>query len=150
MDENIIRLELEEVLETGKQTLHSLYSAQIKLNSAKNWKILDKFNGTFFTNMMKYSKKEEAREHLELARQDVQKFQRRIRAAKLPKEIKMEMGAFVAFSAFFLDGPIADYVLCAGMEDAAEQINDAILLVEQILQILPSRGGALKISYVGY
>ena len=94
MSDVINRQEIEKVIEVGQDTLNSLYSAQVKLNSAKSWRVLDKYGGSFLTSMMKHSKKEEARSYLELVRQDVLFFQRELKAMHFPQDIKKEVGGF--------------------------------------------------------
>ena len=132
MSDVINRQEFEKVIEVGQDTLNSLYSAQVKLNSAKSWRVLDKYGGSFLTSMMKHSKKEEARSYLELARQDVLFFQRELKAMHFPQDIKKEVGGFLSFASFFLDGAIEDYMLHPRMTDAQEELGDAIQIVANV------------------
>lgn len=50
--------------------------------------------------------------------------------------LRIEIGAFLSFADFFLDGLVADYMVQSKISDARVQVDDAIIQVEAILEDL--------------
>ncbi|EET62910.1 hypothetical protein BRYFOR_05261 [Marvinbryantia formatexigens DSM 14469] len=128
--------EIQEAVRAGEKALQSLYRAQEKLNSARNWGIFDLLGGGFFTDMMKHSRMNDAKVLMEDARADLLIFQRELRDVHVPTELRMEVGSFLTFADFFFDGLVADYLVQSKIAEAREQVNDAILQVERLLYSL--------------
>lgn len=139
MSDEIIRREIGEAVTAGERALGSLYAAQEKLNSARNWGILDMFGGGFITDMIKHSKMGDASSYMEAAKSDLQIFQRELRDVEVPMDIRMEIGGFLLFADFFFDGIVADYLVQSKIADARSQVEDAIQRVEKLLQELKGR-----------
>ncbi|MGN1266491.1 MAG: hypothetical protein ACI4UH_01005, partial [Dorea sp.] len=133
MNDEMMRAEINEAIEAGQRALMSLRSAKNKLDSAGGWGLVDIFGGGFLTNMLKHSKINEASNCLEQAKRDLLKFQRELKDINLPLDIKMEIGGFLSFADFFLDGIVADYLVQSKISNAKEQVNDAIQIVEDVL-----------------
>lgn len=128
--------ELQEAIRAGERALFSLNAAQGQLNSAKNWGFVDLLGGGLFTGLMKHSKLENASSNLEEARRDLQRFQRELQDVTLYADIRLDIGDFLTFADFFFDGLIADYLVQSRIRDTAEQVEQAIHYVEQILSEL--------------
>ena len=54
----------------------------------------------------------------------------------IPLDLRMEVGSFLSFADFFFDGFVADYLVQSKISEAKEQVSDAIIRVEQILDEL--------------
>ena len=125
MSNELMRKEVREAVQAGERALQSLYAAREQLNSAKNWGLFDIFGGGFFASL------EEARYHLQI-------FQRELSDVCIPQELHINVNGFLSFADFFLDGLIADYLVQSRINDAREQVDDAIERVEMLLGDLKS------------
>lgn len=128
--------ELREAIAAGEQALNSLRLAQEKLNSAKNWSLLDLFGGGIITDIFKHSRVNDASDYIEAAKEDILIFQAELADVQVPVDVRMEIGSFLTFADFFFDGPIADYFVHDKINDAREQVCDAIEEITCILKNL--------------
>ena len=136
MSNEIMRREMKEALDAGERALSSLRNAQEKLNSAGNWGLFDMFGGGLFSTIMKRSKMDDAQQLMEAAKSDLKRFQRELKDVNIPLDLRMEVGCFLSFADFFFDGFVADYLVQSKISEAKEQVSDAIIRVEQILNEL--------------
>lgn len=136
MSNEIMRREMKEALDAGERALSSLRNAQEKLNSAGNWGLFDMFGGGLFSTIMKRSKMDDAQQLMEAAKSDLKRFQRELKDVNIPLDLRMEVGSFLSFADFFFDGFVADYLVQSKISEAKEQVSDAIIRVEQILNEL--------------
>lgn len=127
---------MEEAIDAGERALISLRMAQEKLNSAGNWGLFDMFGGGLFSTMIKRSKMDDASKLMETAKSDLKCFQKELKDVNVPLDMRMEVGSFLSFADFFFDGFVADYLVQSKISDAKEQVSDAIIRVEQILNEL--------------
>lgn len=138
MSNELMRKKVREAVQAGERALQSLYAAREQLNSAKNWGLFDIFGGGFFASMIKHSKLDGASASLEEARYHLQIFQRELSDVCIPQELHINVNGFLSFADFFLDGLIADYLVQSRINDAREQVDDAIERVEMLLGDLKS------------
>ena len=136
MSNEIMRREMKEAMDAGERALTSLRNAQEKLNSAGNWGLFDMFGGGLFSTIMKRSKMDDAQQLMEAAKTDLKRFQRELKDVNIPLDLRMEVGSFLSFADFFFDGFVADYLVQSKISEAKEQVSDAIIRVEQILNEL--------------
>ena len=127
---------MKEAIDSGERALSSLRMAQEKLNSAGNWGLFDMFGGGLFSTIIKRSKMDDASELMETAKLDLKRFQKELKDVNVPLDMRMEVGSFLSFADFFFDGFVADYLVQSKISDAKEQVSDAIIRVEQILNEL--------------
>ena len=73
---------------------------------------------------------------MEDAKSDLKRFQRELKDVNIPLDLRMEVGSFLSFADFFFDGFVADYLVQSKISEAKEQVSDAIIRVEQILNEL--------------
>ena len=132
----MMRQEMKEAIDAGERALISLRMAQEKLNSAGNWGLFDMFGGGLFSTMIKRSKMDDASKLMETAKSDLKCFQKELKDVNVPLDMRMEVGSFLSFADFFFDGFVADYLVQSKISDAKEQVSDAIIRVEQILNEL--------------
>ena len=129
----IMRRETQEAILAGEDALESLIAAQERLSSAKSWGVFDMLGGGFIASMVKHSKMNEAAELMEEAKERLQRFQRELFDVDVPQEFQMEISGFLSFADFFFDGIVADYLVQSKINDAREQVDDAIERVRKIL-----------------
>lgn len=54
-------------------------------------------------------------------------------AVKMSLDLRMEIGSFLSFADFFFDDIVSDYLVQSKIEDAREQVDDAVWYIEEIL-----------------
>ena len=128
--------EIREAIQAGEAALSSLRNAQEKLNSAKNWGLLDLFGGGAFTGFIKHSKMETVSGLITQAKKDLEIFQRELKDVPVSLDLRMEIGSFLSFADFFFDDPVSDYLVYSRIQNTREDVEDGIQLVEELLEKL--------------
>jgi len=132
--------EVNEAISAGEHALLSLRKTQQYLSSAENWGIVDIFGGGLVTNLIKHSKLDQAKQYMELARRDLQRFQKELDDVDeyLPD---IDISGLVTFADFFFDGLVADVFVQSKISEAQKQISKAIYQVESIVNRLRHEQG---------
>lgn len=133
MSNKMMRQEIWEAIDAGERALESLNAASEKLNSARNWGLLDLLGGGFITDLIKHSKMNDASNYLEDAKRDLHIFQRELRDVQVPLDIRLDVGDFLTFADFFFDGLVADYLVQSKIGEARKEVADAIPKVQHLL-----------------
>ncbi len=141
MSNELVRREIQEAVMAGERALTSLRLAKEKLDSARNWGIIDLFGGGFITDVIKHSKLGDASSYVENAKRDLLIFQTELRDVQGIRDIKIEVGGFLSFADFFFDGLVADYLVQSKISEARQQVDDAIYRVEGLLKQLKNANG---------
>lgn len=134
--ENLV--EMNEAIIAGKQALSSMKMARESLRSAGNWGIADLLGGGFIVNMIKHSRLDEAAKRLEEAKRQMRRFQKELRDVELPCEVYVHVDGFLTFADFFFDGIVADWLVQSRINDAKEELDEAIDYVENVIADLQS------------
>ncbi|MBQ3267497.1 MAG: hypothetical protein IJI16_06510 [Atopobiaceae bacterium] len=135
--------EIGEAIAAGEQALSSLREAESALDSAGSWGIWDILGGNIITGMIKHSRIDEARSYLEHAKSCLYAFQQEIYDVRGLESLTVDIGGFLTFADFFLDGFIADLIVQSKIDDAKQQVQGAIAMVCHALDILYQRRNAL-------
>ena len=133
MTEETRRQEIQEAVRAGERALGSLRSAQSKLSSARSWGVWDIIGGGLITSMVKHSKINDASSFLERAKMDLKTFQRELKDVPDFAGLGIEIGGFLSFADFFLDGFLADCMVQTKINDAKRQVDSAVIQVERLL-----------------
>lgn len=136
MSDYMLEKEIDEAIASGEAALFSLKEAQNKLNSARNWGIFDMLGGGLITDLVKHSKMNDASAYLEEAKRDLLVFQRELQDVQGTVDLKVDVSEFLTFADFFFDGFIMDYVVQTKIAEARRQIEQAIPLVEGLVNDL--------------
>lgn len=128
--------ERQEAIDAGNRALNSLYAAQNELNGAKNWGIVDMIGGGLFTNLVKHSKMNNAQNHMEQAKYDLQSFSRELRDVSTYINLDFNTSDFLSFADYFFDGLVADWMMQDRINNARSQVDEAIRRVQGILNQL--------------
>lgn len=136
MSNELMSQEIREAIAAGERALGSLKSAEEKLGSARNWGFVDLFGGGLITDLIKHSKMNDAVSYMEVAKRDLQSFQKELKDVNVPMDLRMEVGGFLSFADFFFDGLVADYLVQSKISDAREQVGEAIRMVQILLRDL--------------
>lgn len=138
MRDEVRRREMEEAVKAGQRALYSLECAGGKLEKAKSWGIFDMLGGGLVADWMKHSRMSDATGYMEEAKDRLRDFQRELQDVQIPLDLRMDVSSFLTFADFFFDGIIADYMVQSKINDAREQVNDAIMRVRALLGELES------------
>ncbi len=131
-----IEKEKREAIAAGQRALQSLRCAQNNLNDARGWGVLDMLGGGLLSDMVKYSKMNDAKQYMEQARYDLQNFGRELSDVTAACDLHIETRDFLVFADIFFDGLLADCLMQSRINDARRQVNEAIQRTEQILSQL--------------
>ena len=128
--------EKQEAIDAGNKALKSLRKAQENLDSAKGWGIFDMLGGGFLSTMVKHSKVDQAKENMEQAKYDLRSFSKELNDVNIACNLNIETGDFLSFADWFFDGLIVDWMMQDRINQASQQVEEAIRRVEEILRQL--------------
>ena len=128
--------ETQEAIDAGNKALRSLRKAQENLDSAKGWGIFDMLGGGFLSTMVKHSKVDQAKENMEQAKYDLRNFSKELNDVNIACNLNIETGDFLSFADWFFDGLIVDWMMQDRINQASQQVEEAIRRVEDILRQL--------------
>ena len=128
--------EKQEAIDAGNKALKSLRKAQENLDSAKGWGIFDMLGGGFLSTMVKHSKVDQAKENMEQAKYDLRDFSKELNDVNIACNLNIETGDFLSFADWFFDGFIVDWMMQDRINQASQQVEEAIRRVEDILRQL--------------
>lgn len=130
--------EIREAISAGERALRSLQDAKRSLGSARGWGIVDMIGGRGFSGLMKHVKVGDARNSLNQAKADLDRFSRELSDVRDIQGLDIEIGNFLTFADFFFDGFLADVMVQSKIRQAQDKIDDAIDQVESMLRRLRS------------
>lgn len=131
--------EIKEAIAAGNSAQIALEKVIKSLESAKGWGIWDMFGGGFLVTAAKHSKLDKAKEQAQHAQRMLSVFNRELSDINLPTDINIEIGSFVTFADYFLDGLMADWFVQGKIRDSLDKANDTYDRVNKILNTLQSR-----------
>lgn len=128
--------ERREALQAGYRALDSLKRAASDLESARGWGVFDMLGGGLIATLAKRSKMDSAKENMEQARYDLQRFGNELRDIEMSCNLNLQTEDFVSFADWFFDGFFVDWMVQDRINSARESVNDAICRVEAVLHRL--------------
>ncbi len=128
-----LQREISEAIQAGNEALRCLENAKDYLDSAGNWGLLDIFGGGLLTTFVKHSKMNQANEQIQAARTALISFQRELHDVQQLGDLKVETGDLLGFADYFFDGLLADLLVQSRINNAKNQIDNAIQRVKYIL-----------------
>lgn len=131
--------EIREAVFSGEKALVSLKDAKRYLDSARNWGVVDIFGGDLFSGLMKHSNIDKASQAMDRAKNDLRDFQQELHDVHDLPDMHIDMGDFMTFADYFFDGFIVDFMVQSKINEARQQVNNAISRVEGILRQIRSR-----------
>lgn len=94
------------------------------------------FGGGFISTMVKHSKMDQAKQNMEEARNDLRNFSRELNDVNMTCHLDIETGDFLSFADWFFDGFVVDWMVQDRINQASQQVEEAICRVEGILRQL--------------
>ena len=139
MEDKRMEKEVREAVAAGERALGSLRNAQKCLDGAKNWGIVDMLGGGLVSSLVKRSKMDDAAGYMEEAKADLRKFQKELRDVSVSMDLRMEIGSFLSFADVFFDNLFVDVMVQSKINEARDQVDEAIARVESLLVDLRRR-----------
>ncbi|MBB5182548.1 hypothetical protein [Catenisphaera adipataccumulans] len=128
--------EVEEAIWAGRQAQRSLQEAKSCLDHARGWGIVDLIGGNEISGLMKHMNVRQANRALKRAQDDLQTFSREAADVQELVGLQVNIGGFLTFADFFLDGLVTDIWVQSKIKDARRQVDQAIVQVDQIMDRL--------------
>ena len=128
--------EIREAIDAGNQALLKLKEAKEKLISAQNWGIFDMFAGGLLVSYVKRSRIQQASDCISEAKGSLMRFKRELGDLSQVESLGIDVGGFLAFSDYFFDGVIVDYLVQRKISEAEHQVDESILKLESLLREL--------------
>ena len=128
--------ERREAFDAGFTALQSLKAAREDLKSAGNWGIVDMFGGGLVSTLVKHSKMDRARGHLEEAKYNLHCFSRELQDVCMSCDTNLDTGDFLSFADWFFDGFVVDWMVQDKINRARAQVDEAIRMVSRLLNQL--------------
>ena len=128
--------EVNEAVVAGETAIRSLQAAKEKLDSARNWGILDILsghNGGLISGIIKHSRVSAAQNCIEQAKRDLIRFENELRDVQDMNYLNVEISGFLTFADFFFDGLLADLLVQSKIAEARAKVDDAIIRVQNIV-----------------
>lgn len=135
--------EVNEAIAAGERALESLQEADVALAGASTWGLFDIFGGNLISGLVKHSRINDAKRHIEHARRDLLTFQDEYADVHGMVALDVGIGDFLTVADFLFDGLIADIFVQSKIEDARRSLRDAIDGVNDALWRLNERASAL-------
>ena len=139
MSNEMMKREMQEQYRQGSGRFRAFTQQGISWEVRETGAFFDMLGGGFISDFVKHSKMNDAAALMEQAKSDIQRFQRELRDVQVSLDLRMEIGSFLSFADFFLDGLVADYMVQSKIADAREQVDDAINRIEKILADVKNR-----------
>ena len=133
MEDKRMEKEVREAVAARERALGSLRNAQKCLDGAKNWGIVDMLGGGLVSSLVKRSKMDDAAGYMEEAKADLRKFQKELRDVSVSMDLRMEIGSFLSFADVFFDNLFVDVMVQSKINEARDQVDEAIARVESLL-----------------
>lgn len=128
--------ELLEAIQAVDQTLGYLDTAATYLESASKWGLFDMLGGGLLSTMVKRGKMSDAEDALAMARASMQAVRKELADVHETVDIEIELGDFLSFADYFLDGAIADWMVQSRIRQAQAQIDDAMTRLQGVRTVL--------------
>ena len=128
--------EVNEAVVAGETAIRSLQAAKEKLDSARNWGILDILSGNkggLISGFIKHSRVNAAQNCIDQAKHDLMRFEDELRDVQDMNYLNVEISGFLTFADFFFDGLLADLLVQSKIAEARAKVDDAINRVQNIV-----------------
>lgn len=124
-DRNAEEREIDEAIQAADGALASLDKVIDSLESAEGWGTWDMLGGGFLSTAIKHSHIDDARDAVQDAQAQIDRFNRELADVKRSTNVTIEIGNLDVFADYFLDGLIVDWVVQSKIQDSLEQARQA-------------------------
>jgi len=132
MKETNNRQEVREAIAAADMAIMSLERARKELDSARRWGLWDIFGGGLLSTLGKHSRMDEANAAMNEAKRHLRNLKRELLDVRVSEDFKLDVGNFLSFADYFFDGFVADFMVQSRINDALEQVEEAIRKIRNI------------------
>lgn len=132
MKETNNRQEVREAIAAADMAIMSLERARKELDSARRWGLWDIFGGGLLSTLGKHSRMDEANAAMNEAKRHLRNLKRELLDVRVSEDFKLDVGNFLSFADYFFDGFVADFMVQSKINDALEQVEEAITKIRNI------------------
>lgn len=123
---------INEAIAASNRAMMNLERAQDQLERAGRWGMLDLLGGSLISSLCKHSRINDAQSAMEDAKRSLKSLKHAITEIEVPEGVEIEIGSFLTFADFFFDGLIADWMVQSRINEAKQQVEEAVGRVGQI------------------
>lgn len=124
--------ELDETLEATDYALDCLRKAESDLDSASSWGMFDILGGGLISTLIKHNDMDDAQAHMEEAKGALEKLSQELKDVDYQINLDFTVSDFLSFADYFFDGLLADLFVQDRIDEAEQQVKEAITKVESI------------------
>ena len=124
--------EIDEALEAADYALDSLRKAESDLDSASRWGMFDILGGGLISTLIKHNDMDDAQAHMEEAKGALEKLSQELKDVDYQINLDFTVSDFLSFADYFFDGLLADLFVQDRIDEAEQQVKEAITKVESI------------------
>lgn len=128
--------EIREAIDAGMRTRLYLQQALNELDSAKGFGFADMLGFDLIGGIGKHMKLADARKQMELARSQVAVFQKELQDVNYALDMNLELGGFLTFADFFLDGILADILVQSRLGELKQQVENGLYQLGRVMEDL--------------
>lgn len=129
--------ELQEAIYAGEAVLAEADNAIEQLSSARSWGAWDMMGGGLISTAIKHSRIDAAQETMVGLQQLLQTFYKELKDVDLQESnINIDIGSFLGFADYFLDGFFVDWMVQSRIVDSLNQTYDLKSRIESIVSRL--------------
>ncbi len=128
--------EIREAIDAGMRTRQYLQQALRELDSARGFGFADMLGLDLIGGIGKHMKLSNARQQMELARNQVGVFQRELQDVNYALHLDLELGGFLTFADFFMDGILADVLVQSKIGEMKQQVENGLWQLSRIMEDL--------------
>ena len=124
--------EIDEALEAVDDALDCLRKAESDLDSASSWGMFDILGGGLISTLIKHNDMDDAQAHMEEAKGALEKLSQELKDVDYQINLDFTVSDFLSFADYFFDGLLADLFVQDRINEAEQQVKEAITKVESI------------------
>lgn len=136
MDRDSQLREVREAIDAGMRTRQYLQQALRELESAQGFGFADMLGLDLIGGIGKHMKLAGARQQMELARNQVAVFQKELQDVNYALDLNLEVGGFLTFADFFLDGILADVLVQSKIGELKRQVENGLWQLNRVMEDL--------------
>ena len=132
MSQMAFEQELDEALEAADYALDCLRKAESDLDTASSWGMFDILGGGLISTLIKHNDMDDAQAHMEEAKGALEKLSQELKDVDYQINLDFTVSDFLSFADYFFDGLLADLFAQDRIDEAEQQVKEAITKVESI------------------
>ncbi len=128
--------EIKEAIEAGNLALQALSQVEGSIQQARGFGIWDMLGGGLISGLLKHSRMDEADRNMEIARQQLERFQRELEDISASYNLVVKFDGFTRFADYFFDNILVDFLVQERIVETAEQVKKIKIEVQNTLERL--------------